>query len=91
MTARELSEHGDDVTLIVDGAGTEGLATLAEPEHSAHALLQSVRNLIGRTCYYCSGAVGVRNKPKVYQYLLLRKYTQHPSLRALLEKGLLTF
>lgn len=44
MLAQELKGAGDEVRLVFDGAGTEGLAALADPSHKAHALFLATRD-----------------------------------------------
>lgn len=46
MLAQELKGAGDEVRLVFDGAGTEGLAALADPSHKAHALFLATRDRI---------------------------------------------
>jgi hypothetical protein len=35
-TAKEMKEAGDELRVVFDGAGTEGLATLSDPAHRRH-------------------------------------------------------
>jgi hypothetical protein len=41
--ARELHEAGDEVTVIFDGAGTQWVPTLSDPEHKYHRLFEGLR------------------------------------------------
>ena len=92
-TANELKQAGDTVTLVFDGAGTEGLATLSEPSHRAHALLTAVRDRVEGACSFCAGAFRVREKLMALDIPLLSEFDHHPSLRRLLQEGyqILTF
>ena len=40
IAAKEFTEAGDDVQLIFDGAGTQWLGLLSDPEHKAHRLFE---------------------------------------------------
>ncbi len=93
ITARELKEKGDDVRLLFDGGGTQGLAAVAKPDHRAHALFQAVRDVITGACSYCAGAFGVKAELEQLGLPLLDEYAQHPSLRSLIVEGyqILTF
>lgn len=93
LAAKELKENGDEVKLLFDGAGTEGLATAAKPGHKAHPLYQAVRETIDGACSYCAGAFGVKDALQELGIPLLEDYAQHPSLRSYLAEGyqLLTF
>ncbi len=67
-TAREMKEAGDELRIVFDGAGTEGLATLSDPQHRRHNLYQELREHIIRasrptwpTCWprqrFCATAI----------------------------------
>ena len=91
--AKELKEKGEDVTLIFDGAGTEGLATLANPEHKAHPLFRAVADRVAGACHHCAGAFGVRASLEALGQPLLAEFEGHPSLAGYLAGGyqVLTF
>ncbi|WP_243089599.1 hypothetical protein [Thermus neutrinimicus] len=93
MLAQELKEAGDEVRLLFDGAGTQGLAALAVPSHKAHKLLLAVRDRIQGACAYCARAFGAREALEAAGFPFLGDYRDHPSLRGLLEEGytLITF
>lgn len=93
MLAQELKGAKDEVRLVFNGAGTEGLATLADPNHKAHALLLAVRDRILGACAYCARAFGVKEALETAGFPFLSEYRDHPSLRNLLEEGytLVTF
>jgi hypothetical protein len=50
MTAKEFAEAGDDVELMFDGAGTQWLGVLADPDHKSHRLFQQVHDVISGAC-----------------------------------------
>ncbi|WP_337844005.1 hypothetical protein [Thermus sp.] len=93
MLAQELKGAGDEVRLVFDGAGTEGLAALADPSHKAHALFLATRDRIQGACAYCARAFGVKEKLESAGIPFLADYKDHPSLRGLLAEGytLVTF
>ena len=93
LVAKELQENGDDVKLLFDGAGTEGLAAVAKPDHKAHSLYQAVQAIVIGACSYCASAFGVRETLQDLGIPLLEDYAQHPSLRSYLAEGyqLVTF
>lgn len=93
LLAQELKGANDEVRLVFDGAGTQGLAALADPSHKAHALLLAVRDRILGACAYCARAFGVKEGLEAAGFPFLSEYKDHPSLRKLLEEGytLVTF
>jgi hypothetical protein len=91
--AKELGERGAEVRLVFDGAGTEGLAALANPEHKAHPLFRAVADRVEGACHHCAGAFGVRASLEALGQRLLADYEGHPSLAGFLLRGyrVLTF
>lgn len=87
MLAQELKGAKDEVRLIFDGAGTQGLAALADPSHKAHPVLLAVKDRIMGACAYCSRAFGVKEALEKAGFPFLSDYKDHPSLRHLLEEG----
>ncbi len=93
MLAQELKRAGDEVRIVFDGAGTQGLAALSDPDHQAHVLLLAVKERILGACAYCSRAFGVKEILEARGFPFLSEFHDHPSLRGLLEEGyqLVTF
>lgn len=93
MLAQELKGAGDEVQIVFDGAGTEGLAALSDPTHKAHAVLLAVKDRILGACAYCARAFGVKETLEARGFPFLSEYRDHPSLRGFLEEGfqILTF
>ncbi len=93
MGALEFAEAGGDVKIIFDGAGTQGAATLAAPDHKYHELLEKVRPKIAGVCSYCSGAYQVKDKIAAAKLPLMDEFKGHPSFKSLIDAGytLLTF
>jgi hypothetical protein len=91
--AKEVKEAGDELRVVFDGAGTEGLATLSDPQHRAHWLYTAVADQVSGACSYCANAFHVRDKLEQAEVPLLSEYDNHPSIRRLLAEGyqVLTF
>ena len=85
-TAKEFGEHGDEVVVVFDGAGTMWIPELAGPEHRYHELFESVRGSISGACEYCA-AYSVTAEVEEAGIALLDEYAQHPSLRSLAVNG----
>jgi hypothetical protein len=86
-TAKEFAEHGDEVVVVFDGAGTIWIPELAEPGHRYHDLFESVRGSISGACEYCAAAYSVTAEVEEAGIALLDEYAQHPSLRTLAVDG----
>lgn len=87
ITAKELKQSGDEVSVVFDGAGTRWAAALANPEHRYHDLFEEVRDRIAGACAYCAKAFGVRKEVEAAGIALLEDFEQHPSLRSYLADG----
>lgn len=85
--AEEFREHGDDVTIIFDGAGVRWAAELSRPDHRLHATFERVRDTVAGACHYCAGAFEVRDELERIGFPLLRDHKGHPSLRSLVHDG----
>lgn len=93
VAAQELHQAGDDVQLIFDGGGTVWPGKLAQPDHVAHQLWESVHDVVAGACDYCAEAFDVTDQVRQAGVTLLDDYKRHPSIRTLLHDGyeLLTF
>ncbi|MBS3760703.1 MAG: DsrE family protein [Halodesulfurarchaeum sp.] len=93
ITARESVEtDGDEVKLIFDGAGTQWIPELEEPESDHFDLFRAVKDHAS-ACDFCSSAFGVDEAVDESEIPRLDEYGGHPSLRSLVEEGyeVLTF
>ncbi len=90
---KELKEHGDEVKLIFDGAGTRWVPELSRPDHVAHGLYEAVRDQVAGVCEYCAGAFEVKDAVAACGAPLDGSFEGHPSFRRLLAEGyaVLTF
>lgn len=86
-TAKEASEHNDEVRIIFDGAGTRWIPELAKKSHKAHPLYAAVKDKITGACDFCSTAFGVKEAVLKTGIALLNEYDRHPSLRRLVADG----
>lgn len=91
--APELVEHGDEVTIIFDGAGTVAAADLGNPEHRSHRLFAEVRDHVAGACAFCSVTFEVKENVEAAGIPLLDEFHQHSSLRSRMADGysLITF
>jgi hypothetical protein len=84
--AKEGKEVGDDVRLVLDGAGTKWAPELASEDHKYHRLFEDVRDKTG-ACVYCARAYGVKDGVEQAGVELLDEYKGHPSVRRLIADG----
>jgi hypothetical protein len=84
--AKEGKEVGDDVRLLLDGAGTKWAPALASEDHKYHRLFEDVRQEAG-ACVYCARAYGVKDEVEQAGVELLDEYRGHPSIRQLIADG----
>lgn len=86
--AKEMQEHGDEVKIVFDGAGTKWVPELEDEDHKVHPLYKAVEKNIDGACRYCAKAFGVINEIKNNSEIdLLDDYDQHPSLRNYIADG----
>ena len=93
VTAEELIDAGEDVTVVFDGSGTESLAAVIDPDSRLHALFERVRPRIRGACKVCARSHKVLDVIETAGIPLLSEYKQHASLPALVREGytVLTF
>lgn len=81
-TAKEFAEtEGDEVELIFDGAGTEWIPELEDPENDKHELYQAVKDDVS-VCDFCAGAFGVEDAVADAGVVTLDDHDGHPSVRS---------
>jgi hypothetical protein len=61
-SADEFKEHGDEVSIIFDGAGVRWAAELSNPDHRLHERFERLRDKVAGACHYCAGAFEVRDQ-----------------------------
>ena len=86
-TATEFAEtEGDEVELIFDGAGTQWIPELEDPESDHHDLYQGVKE-DAAACEFCAGAFGVGDAVADAGIVTLNDHDGHPSVRSLVDDG----
>ncbi|MGH2798718.1 MAG: DsrE family protein [Thermoleophilaceae bacterium] len=86
-TVEDFAEHGDQVALVFDGAGTRWAAELVKEENELHPAFEKVRDKVAGACHYCAGAFDVREELEQSGVPLLREHKGHPSVRSLVDDG----
>lgn len=87
MFVDELRRHGDDVTLVFDGAGTTALAEMLAPAHDLHRVWTQAAPALRGACRYCAKSYGVLEALEAAQVPMLGDDRGHASLRNLLLEG----
>lgn len=87
ILALEAIEHGDDLKIIFEGAGTRWIGEMEKEDHKVHQLYKMVKPHITGACSYCAKAFGVRNEVEKAGINLLDEFKNHPSLRNLIVDG----
>ncbi len=86
-TAREYKEDGEEVQIIFDGAGTEWIPVLEDPEHKAHEPYASVKDVIAGACAFCAKSFGVYDDIAETDVNFLSEFEGHPSIKTLIDDG----
>ncbi len=91
LCAKELKEHGHEVALIFDGAGTEWAEELSNPESQSklkpmYEQLQQA-GVVEISCDICAGAFGVKERFAQRQRQLTAEYAGHPSIAKWVDQG----
>jgi hypothetical protein len=86
ILVQESKEAGDDVRLVLDGAGTKWAPELARHDHKYHGLFDTVRDEAG-ACVYCARAYGVQEGVEAAGVELVDEFKGHPSVRRLIADG----
>jgi hypothetical protein len=83
--AKEFAEtDGDEVEVIFDGAGTQWIPELEDPDSDYHELYQAVRD-DAAACDFCAGAFGVDDAVTDAGVARLDDHDGHPSVRSLVD------
>lgn len=86
QAAKEFSDEGDEVKLIFDGAGTQWVPELEDPEHPSNALFESLSEIVA-VCDYCADAFHVGDEVDESDVERVAEFNRHPSLRQLVADG----
>lgn len=86
-SAKEFKENGDDVKIIFDGAGTQWLNKLSDPQNLLYPLFDAVRDKVTGACAFCAAAFGAAEGAAAGGVELVDEYEGHPSIRQLVKEG----
>jgi hypothetical protein len=82
--AKEFADHGDDLELIFDGAGTQWIPELEDEDSDYHELYAAVKEYAS-VCDFCSTAFDVQDAVDASGLETLAEYDGHPSIRSLVD------
>ncbi len=57
-TAYDFKRHGDEVTILFNGAGTRWIGEVAKPEHPVHDLFEQVKDVVAGVSCGCADVFG---------------------------------
>jgi hypothetical protein len=91
LYSKELKEHGHEVVLLFDGAGTEWIAEWSKPD-STDKLAPMYKELKGAgvtnvICDFCANAFQVKVSLEDNKVPLTAEYKGHPSIAKWADKG----
>jgi len=86
MVAGEFKEAGDDVRIILDGAGVQWAKELRDENHQYHDLFKQVRDRVS-VCKYCANAFQVADAVEGGGLPYGDDFKDHPSMRKLVADG----
>lgn len=91
LYARQLIEHGHEVVLVFDGAGTEWAEELTNPASESKLKPAyeafSAKGTPQIACDFCAGAFGVKEKLRDRPVPLAGDYEGHPSVARWADQG----
>jgi len=83
----EFKDAGDEVRLILDGAGVRWVGELSQPGHDYHDAYEAVRDRLTGVCAYCAEAFGVSEEVEAAGVAFAAEHRGHPSFRDLVAEG----
>jgi hypothetical protein len=86
ITVKEYKEAGEEVKLILDGAGTRWVKQFTKPDQPYRELYDKVKDKVS-VCEYCAGAFNVAKNVEEQNLPVEAEYDGHPSIRKLLNEG----
>ncbi|MBI4115174.1 MAG: DsrE family protein [Candidatus Omnitrophica bacterium] len=91
LYSKELKEHGHEVVLVFDGAGTEWVSEWLDPESQdkLKPVYEELRKagITEVICDYCASAFLVKDKLKERKASLVAEYRGHPSIAKWADQG----
>jgi hypothetical protein len=86
ITVKEYKDAGEEVKLILDGAGTRWIKQFTKPDQPYRELYDQVKDKVS-VCEYCAGAFNVSKEVQEQNLPVENEYDGHPSIRKLLNEG----
>lgn len=91
LYAKELKEHGHEVVLIFDGAGTEWAEELSNPDSQSQLkpMYEQLKQagIVEIVCDFCAGAFQVKERLAQRQVPMTAEYAGHPSIAKWVDQG----
>ena len=91
LYSKELKEHGHEVALVFDGAGTEWVEewTNSESENKLKPMYEELRKtgITQVICDFCANAFQVKENLKTQGQTLTSEYQGHPSIARWVDQG----
>ena len=91
LYSKELKEHGHDVLLVFDGAGTEWVEewTNSKSESKLKPMYEELRKagITQVICDFCANAFQVKENLKTQGQTLTSEYQGHPSIAKWVDQG----
>ncbi len=91
LYTKELKEHGHEVRLIFDGAGTEWVGEWSRQESDDKLrpmyLDLKEKGVTEDVCDYCAGAFSVKEQLKKNEVGMVSDYQGHPSIAKWADQG----
>ncbi len=84
---KEAKQHGDEVTLVFDGAGTRWVPQLVDPTNRLHRVYETIADKVEGACAFCAAAFQVKPAIERTGVRLLGEFEGHPSLRKHIAEG----
>jgi hypothetical protein len=84
---KEAKAAGGEVELVFDGAATQWIPKLSQPEHKLHGQFEKIRDNVAGACEYCAGAFGVKEEVRSAGIRFLSEFEGHPSLHDRIVQG----
>lgn len=86
-TVKQFQKARDEVRLLFDGAGTQWVPELADPDHKLHGDFEAVQKSIAGACEFCANAFHVVEEVRSSSVPLLDEHDGHPDVHGLVDEG----
>jgi hypothetical protein len=85
---KEARNAGDDVELVLDGAGTQWIREFSKEDNKLRGQFEGIKDKVAGACEFCAGAFGVSEDVRIAGIRLLSEFEGHPSLRRRIEQDI---